>query len=184
MKHRRLTLILICIVLVILFAIEVIIHTPPSPHYYNHIPLTRYSKNTVVNTTPYKYMDTVVIVGLDNLNVHGVSVVIQKLDADSRKLFANSNELDLSAAIVGNKKQFVIYVSEANSLECIPIISHELIHLVQYNRGRLQIVSPTDVLWEGTRINVNDYSYEDRPWEKEAYEKEVGLSQKIKSKLY
>ena len=160
-------------------------HSNAEP-FYNRIPLTAHGStgNYIVNMTPYAYMDTVIFLGLDKLNVTGVSVLIKELSSDTKKSFADANSLDLNAAIIGNRKQFIIYVKPMGRYECIPVISHELVHLSQYHRGRMRVLTTNQVVWDGATMNVIDMEYNDRPWEKEAFADQDRISTAIKQKLY
>ena len=53
------------------------------------------------------------------------------------------------------------------------IIAHELIHIKQYQTGRLTDLGPCLFRWEGNEVvyhsKLNPEAYFDLPWEKEAY---------------
>ena len=67
--------------------------------------------------------------------------------------------------------------------ESITIISHELIHLKQYFTKEL-VYSNGVIYWDKKEFVLNDIGYGDRPWETDAFKKEIQLSNKIKSVLY
>jgi len=56
-------------------------------------------------------------------------------------------------------------------------LAHELIHVKQFARRELydHIMNADLVTWKGQRVDSQQVSYEDHPWEKEAYEMEKPL---------
>jgi len=55
---------------------------------------------------------------------------------------------------------------------------HEMIHVKQYTKGEMKFLARTpDVLkWRQARIDTNEYSYWDLPWEEEAHRLERPLT--------
>lgn len=55
------------------------------------------------------------------------------------------------------------------------VLSHEMVHLSQYTTGRLWLNLNTGaVMWEG-KIYSSTVPYEERPWEKEAFDRQRRL---------
>lgn len=182
MSSRKKVLLLI-LFLIILDIIIWILTAPPT--YYNDVVLS--SDNHIKNETDMKYMDTVILVGLDKENIKGVSVIVRKLTNEIKEKFTLQNGLDLQATIIGNTTQYVLYVSDMGRRECIIPLSHELIHLKQYNSGQLKILDKNKIEWNGVVLNDSIFltiPYEQRQWEKTAFEMEVPLSKLIEKELY
>ena len=66
----------------------------------------------------------------------------------------------------------------------ITTISHELIHLLQTEEGRM--INGKDTLWfEGIPYTKNSVmNYTNRPWELEAYKRQYWLQDRINEVLY
>tara|TARA_B110000908_G_scaffold63340_1_gene76989 strand:- start:1705 stop:2124 length:420 start_codon:yes stop_codon:yes gene_type:complete len=56
--------------------------------------------------------------------------------------------------------------------EMMRTLAHEMVHAKQYLRGEINAAGG----WKGKK--PRNYKYENQPWEKEAYSKEVGLYEK------
>ena len=134
----------------------------------------------VYNTTGVAYLDTIVQAGLQSLNIDTVIVIIKPLiNADG----ILPEGLTTKAYIKGSGRQFIIYIDNFSRDEYITILSHELIHLKQYYNGELKINS-TDVIWKGDIIDLTLYTYENRPWEREAFDNENKIYFEMKKILY
>ena len=143
---------------------------------YNKVILSK--ENHITNLTNTLYLDTIVSVGLSKLKQSNISVVILPLTHRQIDQFVDSGEL--KAQIVGKDSSYIIFVSDLTRNESIKVISHELIHLTQYQSGQLKIGS-TGVIWQGNQ--VDNLLYEERPWELEAFSKQRNLSDKIEKVL-
>ena len=153
--------------------------------YYNKVELS--GNNLIVNKTEYSYMDTVVSVGLDKMNIKEVSVTITHLTDDIKEKFEGDEPISLNAAIVGNENQFIIYVSNMDREHCIVPLSHEIIHLNQFNKGKLQVILPDKIMWDGivlTTETIKTIPYGQRSWEEEAFKFENHLGKLIEDELY
>jgi hypothetical protein len=150
--------------------------------YFKSIELT--DNNGIVNVTKQKYMDTVVSVGLDVLNIKDNYVTIREMPDEIKGRFNDQNSLDLTASIIGANDQYIIYIDNVDRITAIKSLSHELIHLQQYSSNRLSVIGSGVVIWNGKEINVLDIPYNDRPWEIEAFKGQYELEKKILEKLY
>ena len=92
--------------------------------------------------------------------------------------------MDLTASIIGANDQYLIYINDVDRTTAMKSLAHELIHLKQYDSGRLRVIGSGVVIWEGNEVNVLDIPYNDRPWEKEAFQGQNELEIKIKNILY
>lgn len=150
--------------------------------YFESIELTE--NNTVTNFSKHQYVDTVVSIGLDVLNIKDNYVTIRDVPERIVESFKNQNDMDLGASIIGANDQYIIYINNMSRTTSTKIISHELIHLEQYDSNRLRVIGNGVVIWEGKEINVLDIPYNDRPWEKEAFKRQDDLEKKLLEKLY
>jgi len=149
--------------------------------YFNKIELTK--NNYVRNGTELRYIDTVASVGLDILDIKLVTLYIKPLSVIDCDV-----NLVLKAHIVagdnqGLFKQYLIEIDKSNKREIISIISHELIHLKQYNSNELKM-SEEYLIWKNDTLVDNIPEYFDRPWEIEAEKEGKILEKKIRAILY
>jgi len=175
---KKITLGIILIVLVIIFVLIMIL-TPPERS-FNQYEFTK--NNYVLNTTKPSYLDTILHIGLNELDIKDVAILIEPMP-DSYYIEGN---WDLGAFVIGNKAQFIIFIKDFNRATHIDVLSHELIHIKQYNDGRLKHENGC-VTWkehEYTDAEVMDIPYDQREWEIEAFMEGRILSKKIREKLY
>lgn len=138
-------------------------------------------KHIVLNTTEISYLDTIVHSGLQNIDIDSVIIVIKPLIKINDPLI--SDDIEIKAYIKGEGHQYIIFISKENKINSIQFLSHELIHLEQYYNKKL-IIENNIILWNNDTINIQDYNYNDRPWEKEAFSKQYSLESKMKNILY
>lgn len=138
-------------------------------------------KNSVLDRTKTSYLKTIVDVGLYELDIDSSYVIISKMPESMKNSIGD--EFEMKASIIGEGKQFMMYVDDMDRMEAIKIISHELIHLEQYQSGRLVKLDDNKVLWEGKVLDVKKIPYMKRPWEIEAHKKDNELEKKIKNML-
>jgi predicted metallopeptidase len=150
--------------------------------YFESIELS--DNNTITNFSSHKYVDTVVSLGLDVLNIKDNYVTIRDVPEQIVESFKKQNDMDLGASIIGANDQYIIYINEMSRATSTKIISHELIHLEQYDSNRLRVIGNGVVIWEGKEMNVLDIPYNDRPWEREAFKRQDELEKKLLEKLY
>lgn len=140
--------------------------------------------NIVSNKTEEKYLDSIVHVGLNELNMDSIVVTIKPLTDEAKKRFEVYG--NLKAHIFGRDRQYFIFLDDMGRDESIKVLSHELIHLKQYYTKKL-ILSKTEAIWDGTiysEYQISELKYEDRPWEMEAFAKQRELQNKIEKVLY
>jgi predicted metallopeptidase len=140
--------------------------------------------NMVANRTDRDYLDSIVYVGLNELNLDSVAITIRQISPDVQARF--DSESQLKAHIIGKENQYIIFVDEMSRDEAIKVLSHELIHLKQYYTKKL-ILEKDKVYWDGREIyqtEINETEYERRPWEAEAFAGQRGLENKIREILY
>lgn len=153
---------------------------------YNKVNLSHH--NIIHNKTEYTFLDTTLSVTLDFAKVQGVTIIVRDLTPEIREEFSNSNSgVELQAALVGKGSQYILYVYRLNRINSLVTIAHEVIHLMQYRSGRIQLIDPTQISWEGDTISMDriyNIPYSERPWEKEAFDGETALSEKVERVLY
>jgi predicted metallopeptidase len=139
--------------------------------------------NIIFNSTSNSYMDTIVSVGLDELKIKDVVVIIRPITPDILDMLkSKESSLDIKAFIIGREDTYVIYVVNLSRTTAIEVLSHELIHLQQTETGKL-IKGTTSVKWEGIEYSP-ELPYDERPWEREAFDKQNQLLNDIKTTLY
>lgn len=147
---------------------------------FNKFPFKRY--HYVYNLTQVSYLDTIVHAGLQTLNIDSVTVVIKPLINKEGIL---PGDLITKAYIRGEGFQYIIFIDKFNRDENITTLSHELIHLKQYYKFEMKLVNKGTIpIWKGDTINIKNYTYENRPWEKEAYDNQYKIESQIKKILY
>lgn len=147
-------------------------------------PIELSENNTVTNFSSHQYVDTIVSIGLDILNIKDNYVTIRDVPEQIVESFKKQNDMDLGASIIGANDQYIIYINEMSRTTSTKIISHELIHLEQYDSNRLRVIGNGVVIWEGKEIDVLSIPYNDRPWEREAFRRQDDLEKKLLEKLY
>lgn len=147
---------------------------------FNKFPFETY--HHIINTTNITYIDTIVHSGIQSLNIDSVIIIIKPL---IEKQVLLPEDLETKAYIQGKGYQYLIFIGNYSREENIQTLSHELIHLKQYYRNELILIDNGKTpIWKGDTINIKDYKYENRPWEKEAYDNSSNLASKMKLLLY
>jgi hypothetical protein len=153
---------IIIIVLVILLAVLTTVLITYREKTFNLVELGK--ENAVLNRTDKLYLDTIVSVGLSELGIAGITVLIDPLEKE-----LTTEEFEILAHIIGTQNQFIIFTNEFSREKALEVMSHELIHLQQYNTGRL-VKTDGGVIWEGYYIeSIEEIPYMARPWELEAF---------------
>ena len=140
--------------------------------------------NMIANRTDRNYLDSIVYVGLNEMNLDSVAVTIRQISPEVQAMFDSNSQL--KAHIIGNGNQYIIFVDEMSRDEAIKVLSHELVHLKQYYTKKL-ILEKDKVIWDGREVyqtEINETKYEQRPWEAEAFAGQRGLENKIREILY
>lgn len=137
--------------------------------------------NLVFNQTEHLFYDTIILTGLEILGIQDVGVTVQPITENAKKDFASQGG-ELSAHIREYLGSYYLFIDETSKIETIDIISHELIHLKQYESGRLKYSNDT-LTWDGKSYTRTEIPYGQRPWEIDAEKKEIELSEKIKQVL-
>jgi hypothetical protein len=182
MKDNQIKKIGIVAGILLLLIIGYFILRPTEERYFDKITIPPTS--VVTNFTNDAYLDTIVHVGLNILEIDTVFIQIRILDSNTVSIDAD-NEI-LAGIMSGKGNQYVIVVRKNDSrYENIEKISHELIHLRDYHNKTLILFDNYGAIygdkeWEDFRT----MEYKQRPWEAAAFKEGPKLANKIREKLY
>ena len=143
--------------------------------------------NLVYNRTDREFYDEVVQVGLRELGIDSIIVSIRTITQEAKDSFDVEN--DLRAHILPNGSRgnnYVIWIADMGRYESIVVLSHELIHLSQYQKKEI-IIEEDGVIWKGIKFTYEDISYIEyrtRPWERDAFNRDKQLRFKMQDILY
>jgi hypothetical protein len=176
-KYKKPTLILLIIVVLFL----IIYNTYTS---YD-IPFDKrdfeINSNQVLNMSGTDYATDILYAGLDELDLDSTRIMITKLPNHVRDKKIGNDNIHIDALILYDSGMYTIYVKDFSRNKLAEILAHELIHLKQMEDGRL-INHGTHITWEGE--DYGDVSYEGREWEREAFNGQRKLKNKILNRLY
>jgi len=147
--------------------------------YFNQVELFESNGNTITNNRLPSYYDTILSVGLSSQGIMGSYVVIDKLSDEAKEQFNG----ELKAHVRFFDGVYYLYIDEMSRGEAIKVISHEIIHIYQYNSGQL-FYENGEITWNLKKYDLSSLDYDNRPWEKEAFDNEDMLSKKIFETLY
>jgi hypothetical protein len=176
--HKKIILSVLGAALVVGLAVVITILTS-SDKPFNRIELN--TENKIVNYSKYSYLDTVVYAGLQSLDICGVSVKVKTLTDIHRDNFQPG--LDLRGVIQGQENDYTLWIDDGSRQEHINIIAHELVHLEQY-RTKTLYYDGFYVYWNSNQYDLKEFEYSMRPWESDAFYKEISLEKEMRSILY
>ena len=118
------------------------------------------------------------------MNIKPKMVVVRNMDVNN--LPPENEGLVTMAYIIGLKERYLIFVRKLEREDIISVLSHELIHLEQYQRRDLEMnLIEKYITWRGKRYYRGELpSYTLREWEVEAIKRGAILETKLKSILY
>lgn len=145
-------------------------------HFFRKVDLK--SENNIENNTDRKYLDTIVAIGFEKLNIKNTYVKIENLNSNRKFEYG----YDLNGYVRNKGKLYFIYVKDTTREVSLKIIAHELIHYKQYYDKRLSLIGDT-IIWEKKKYPSN-LGYATRPWEPEAFNKGDVLEKEIRKELY
>jgi len=135
--------------------------------------------NTILNNVSVTYLDTIMSVGLDKMGIAGVTVVISDLSDAAKDQFNG----ELKAHVRFFNGVYYLFVDKLGRYESMQVIAHEIIHINQYNTGKLYYDQNGQLFWDGELFDLNNIEYERRPWERDAYSDEGKLYSEMYSTL-
>jgi predicted metallopeptidase len=174
---KKKLLLIIGAILLIIVVIFFIFKSPKQDTFFNRIELN--DNNYISLNVKQSYYDTIISVGLDEMNLRDIRVVILELSDNHKSQFNG----DLRAHIRYHEDVYYLFIGDYGRENSIDILSHEIIHISQYYSGKLNYENDV-IKWNDRVYQLNDIEYEDRPWEIEAFSQEKELSNKIKNRLY
>lgn len=140
-----------------------------------------HNKNIVFNQTNKTYYDTILYVGLKELEIEGVVVTVRELSEGAKENFRQQGG-DLLAHLRELDGDYYLFISDIDKSDAIKVLSHELIHLKQYYTKEI-LYANNIIYWKDQKYDLNTISYDDRPWETDAFNKQTELSNKISNIL-
>ena len=172
---------LIGLVVVIIVGFLIYLAVTKEEKYFDKVELPK--TTMVLNRSPHNYLDSIVYVGVYELNLTPQVIYIKELTDDNQPK-GDIEDLELQAYIQSKGSQYIIWIRKMNRSKYLKVLSHELIHLEQHEQGRYEIYKDR-VVFEGVTYTVGNIpDYMDRPWEKEAYSRQHKLQEKIENRLY
>ena len=134
----------------------------------------------ITNTTTYN-VDTMVFIAVNK--VMGIDSLKVNILYNDRYFKYNR---DIKAVLYqNNPKDYNLFINRTvSNREIEVIIAHEMIHLKQYYDGILIQKSLTDsIVYNGIKFSPTT-SYNERPWERDAYTNQDIMLAKIKDLMY
>jgi hypothetical protein len=144
---------------------------------FNQIQLTE--NNFIYNEKFPTYYDTILMVAMDEAELAGFNVMLRELTDGAKSQFDG----DLKAHIRYQNDDFYLFTGKMSKNEAIEVLSHEVIHMLQYRSGNLSYTNGK-VTWMGEVLDLNSKEYEQRPWEVEAFQKQSQLMGMVKESLW
>lgn len=175
MKNQYLKILGVILLLVLI--ILIIIKNGVVERTFNQVTLSK--DNQIYNRTKTPYYDTIMSVGLSSMNIKNVKVIITNLSKEAKNKF----EGELKAHIRYHQGIFYLFINDESRVASIDIISHEIIHIIQYQSQNL-IFENDKVFYKNTEYDLMRIPYENRPWEIEAFEKQNEVRNLIEGYLY
>lgn len=178
MKKKILIIIgaILLISLVVVFSINL---SAQESGYFNQVKLSESNGNFITNTEFPKYYDTILSVGLEGAGIIGAYVVVGQLTDVAKEQFNG----ELKAHVRFYNGVYYLFTNKMDRLEAITVISHEIIHIHQYNSGQL-FYENGEITWNNEKYDLSELEYDNRPWEEDAFDREGDLSDKITQILY
>lgn len=138
-----------------------------------------YEKNNyVLNKSEKDYFLDIIHIGLNELGIKGATVVIE--DGVRTEEYERT---EIKAVVNNRGSMYLIRVFDIPTNEVLTVISHELIHILQFETGLL-VEYPDRILYKGLVYDKDNLPpYLSRPWEVDAFYKEYYLRGDIKEKL-
>lgn len=142
------------VVLIVSVFVPIVKGNPDSNHVSNN--------STVLNVEKY------VRSGLKLLKLNSLTILIKDLPKDFKAAFEKGMEIE--GFVTKHEEGYIIYIINGLSRkELISIISHEIVHIEQYETNELMVCSDS-IIWKGHDFkNTSTISYESLPWEVDAF---------------
>lgn len=137
-----------------------------------------YSNNRMADTITMVLLNKVLDYDTMTIYIHTIPpAFLDHEQYDFKALISKPHFVDRTYNLFLKDKLGVISVKHA--------ITHEIIHLEQYESGRLQLLTDNEgYVWEGDTIKYSDVDYKKREHEIEAIKGTAGLKSKLNKVLY
>lgn len=144
---------------------------------FNKVALPESNMVTVSAELPAWY-DTVIKVGLERAGVRGRELVVlpigEVLAADG--VLAHVRDLE---------GRYYLFISSLGRAEAIEVVGHEAWHVRQYESGMLGYDPAAGVVrWDGEDYPADRIPYDERPWERDAFDRGPGVAAGIERELW
>jgi len=140
--------------------------------------------NIVHNYTQIAYLDTLAHTALEAHGIEGQTVSL--FTAPNSTVQRDSGGFRLNAYVTQPvvEDTYSMFLSpDLSRRQYISAVSHEVIHIGQYDSGRL-VSHDGIVIFEGDTVSLYDIPYSRREWEEEAFKNGPILEKKVREKLY
>lgn len=174
MKNNIVKIVLGVIVLLILLFL--IFESNREERVFNKVVLSNFT--TIDNEVFPTYYDTVLSVAMNKMGVGG-HVIVEQLSDVAKSQFNG----DLKAHIRYFNSKFYLFTGKMSRSESIEVLCHEVVHMQQYISGDL-VYNNNFIIWMGDKMELNSKEYLDRPWEKDAFDRQSQLIKSVESVLY
>lgn len=164
-------------VVLLIILLFLILRTNSGDKPFNQIQLK--GNNFVHNEKFPTYYDTILNVAMSEVGLTGYNVIMRELSDGARSQFDG----ELKAHIRYENGDFYLFTQPMGKNESIEVLSHEVIHMLQYTSGNLSYLNG-NVTWMGEVLELNSKEYEQRPWETEAFQKQSQLIGTVKETLW
>jgi hypothetical protein len=175
MKNNMVKIVVGVIIIAILLFLIFKINSGDKP--FNQVQLT--GNNFIHNEKFPTYYDTILNVAMDEAGLSGYNVILRELTNGAKSQFDG----ELKAHIRYENEDFYLFTQSMDRNEAIEVLSHEVIHMLQYSSGNLSY-SNGNVTWMGEVLELSSKEYEQRPWETEAFQKQSQLMGMVKESLW
>ena len=176
--NRKKLIILISTLISLGLILFLVINVSAKEEYFNQVELS--GNNIITNSNGIAFYDTIISTGLDEAGLYGVHVVVSQLTSAAKEQFISG---ELKAHVRYFNGVFYLFLDKNDRRESIEIISHEIIHIIQYNSTQL-IYENGEIYWEGQKYDLENTDYDIRPWERDAFSRQTDLEVKVYDKLY
>jgi hypothetical protein len=164
-------------VILLIILLFIILKSNSGDKSFNQVQLT--GNNFIHNEKFPTYYDTILNVVMDEAGLSGYNVILRELTDGAKSQFDG----ELKAHIRYENEDFYLFTQSMDRNEAIEVLSHEVIHMLQYSSGNLSY-SNGNVTWMGEVLELNSKEYEQRPWETEAFQKQSQLMGMVKESLW
>jgi hypothetical protein len=176
MNKNQLIFLIGFVVLSIVFLIVYKSQTTDEPTFK---PVELEQVNSIYNSSLPTYYDTIVNVGLKLAGIEGISVNVEELSNEAKQAFGG----ELNAHVRYLDGRFYLFIDPLSKRKAITVISHEIVHMKQYLDGTFKY-DDGRITWNGQLYLLEDITYDDRPWETEAFQLEGQLASQISEIVY